>query len=359
MLKSMGPQQSFDIIVLGAGVVGLATALELSRRGAKVLLLERDRPLTQASSAAAGMLAVADPHNPGSLLPLSRYSASLYPAFLQRIQALSSLPVPIQTQRTLQTFDDGHQELLHEHSLDPRMLGIALLEAVHRSNITLRNHAEFRYVRELPRGEQAVLLNGERIHAKRFLLATGAWGLPEPMRSPLGYTQPNPIAPSKGQMLRVALPPSLLGLDTVHRRGSLYIVPRTQGPQAGSALLGATVEDAGFDTTVHAEDLAALRAQAAELLPAFAGESLSPTLESWAGLRPATADGLPLLGNLYPDGPLCALGAGRNGILLTPAIAAITADILEGKPAAVDLTPFAPQRLPLFKQSAAHAGLPK
>jgi glycine oxidase len=147
-------------------------------------------------------------------------------------------------------------------------------------------------------------------------------------------------------MLRVALPPSLAGLDTVHRRGSFYIVPRTQGPQAGTALLGATIEDAGFDTTVHEHDLLILRRQASELLPALADALTAPAAESWAGLRPATADGIPLLGELSTQGPIAALGPGRNGILLTPAIARVLADLIERKPSAVDLAPFSPQRFP-------------
>jgi glycine oxidase len=143
-------------------------------------------------------------------------------------------------------------------------------------------------------------------------------------------------------MLRVALPPSLRDLREVHRSEHIYIVPRTQGPQAGSALIGATVEDAGFDKTVYDADLKQLRAQAAEFLPALASEADAPTLEAWAGLRPATPDSLPILGNI--EGAILATGHFRNGILLAPATAVIVADLIEGKQPATNISAFAPQR---------------
>ena len=102
-------------------------------------------------------------------------------------------------------------------------------------------------------------------------------------------------------MLSVALPPSL-PLHLVVRTPDIYIVPRTSGPNAGRAIIGATIEDAGFDKTVHPSDIAHLRSLAAALLPPLAD---APQLEAWAGLRPATPDGLPLLGALpAPAQPL-------------------------------------------------------
>jgi glycine oxidase len=128
-------------------------------------------------------------------------------------------------------------------------------------------------------------------------------------------------------------------------------VPRTQGAQAGTALIGATVEDAGYDTHTRAHDLTHLRTLAAELVPALGSEARSPQIEAWAGIRPATADSLPLLGAHEPElrshdnaRELLATGHFRNGILLAPATAVVMADLLEGKQPSIDLRPFSPGR---------------
>src|ERR1700760_1210010 len=85
-----------EVVIVGGGLIGLSIAFELHHRGISATVLETGRSLAQASSAAAGMLAAEDPHNPPALRQLSRYSLSLYPQFLRRIEQLSGLPVPIQ-----------------------------------------------------------------------------------------------------------------------------------------------------------------------------------------------------------------------------------------------------------------------
>jgi glycine oxidase len=142
-------------------------------------------------------------------------------------------------------------------------------------------------------------------------------------------------------MLRVRIPAGLR-LEEVHRSEQVYIVPRTQGPQAGTALIGATVEDAGFDVSTTDKELAGLRRLAAALFPALASEVNAPMVEAWAGLRPGTADQLPFLGRAGDQ--IVAAGHFRNGILLAPATAVVIADIFEGKLPSVDLSPFHPSR---------------
>jgi glycine oxidase len=107
-------------------------------------------------------------------------------------------------------------------------------------------------------------------------------------------------------------------------------------------LIGATVEDAGFDVTTHAADLARLREWGAELVPELASTSSAPMVDTWAGLRPDTPDGLPMLGRL--GDVLVATGHFRNGILLAPATARIIGDLFEDKTPALSLEPFAPGR---------------
>src|SRR5258705_5406136 len=91
-----------DICIAGAGIIGLSLALELNHRGMAVTVLDRSSPLSEASTAAAGMLAANDPHTPPKLQPLADLSLLLYPEFLDRLRALSGIEVPFQTHATIQ-----------------------------------------------------------------------------------------------------------------------------------------------------------------------------------------------------------------------------------------------------------------
>jgi len=320
-----------DILIAGAGIIGLSLALELHARGAQVTVLERDTAMAQASTAAAGMLAAEDPYNPPAIAAFAKFSTKIYPELLARIESLSGLTVPFQTSTTVQYVDSGSSVLLDEHSLEPRQLAAVLLAAVRATSIDLREHTGDLEVADTP---DAVYIRdnaGTEFSAPQLVHCNGVW-----------FRGQNAVSPRKGQMLRVQLPSSL---TEVHRSEHIYIVPRTLGPQAGTALIGATLEDAGFDTYTHPADLANLRASAAELLPALASEADAPELEAWAGLRPYTRDSLPLLGALpFSPREFVATGHFRNGILLAPATARVMADLLESKSPAVDLTAFSPDR---------------
>jgi glycine oxidase len=340
MLGPTSPDRVPDIVVVGAGLIGLAIALELHDRGAAVTVVERGHCLTEASTAAAGMLAAADPYNHPELRQLSQLSAERYPAFLRRIEELSGIAVPFQTETAVQYLADGTKILLAEQSLDPRQLAAALLAAIKTTSIRLLEETRIAAVEEAHHGVNIRLTSGVPIAARAIVYAAGAW-TSEVMAGLHGDVVP--IAPRKGQMLRVRLPVTL-ALREVHRSERVYIVPRTLGPQEGTALIGATVEDAGFDTTVRAEDLGALRALAAELLPEFGSETGTPLVESWAGLRPVTPDSLPILGACTRSGQFIASGHYRNGILQAPATALIIADLLEEKDPTIDISALLPGR---------------
>lgn len=341
-----------DVCIAGAGVIGLSLALELTRRGARVTVLDRGPALAEASTAAAGMLAASDPFNPPQLQPLSDLSLSLYPAYLDHLANLSDLRVPFQTELTLQAthlpsvasiargdidiFLPSHNlagiplTLLDEVSLDPRQLAPALTKAAENTSINLLTGTAVLSV-ENADASITVITAADRIHATHFVDCTGAWAA----------TCPTAIAPRKGQMLSVALPESF-PLALVLRTEDIYIVPRTSGPNAGRAIIGSTVEDAGFDKSVQPADIARLHARAAHLLPALAH---APIVEQWAGFRSITADHLPILG-AHPSNPrhLFATGHFRNGILLAPATAHLLAEIILGDEPSLDLAPFAPDR---------------
>lgn len=330
----MKPVLTPDIVIAGAGTIGLSLALELQSRGASVAVFDITAATSGASTAAAGMLAAEDPHNPPELRQLSLFSLSLYDRFLERLTSLSGLAVPYQTRSTIQYLDDGSTQRLAEKSVDPRQLAAAALQALRRSNIPLIEHTGQPEISEHPNGISVHPRNGPIIEAKRLVHASGAWFSGRPA-----------ITPRKGQMLRVTVPRTV-DLHEVHRSSSIYVVPRSQGPQAGTALIGATEENAGFDTHVSQSDLDQLRHRATSLLPELGNVTAASQVEAWAGLRPAAADRLPLIGRLPASRhQWMAAGHFRNGILLAPATAVALADLLEDKVCDVNLSPFDPARL--------------
>lgn len=323
----------FDIAIAGAGIIGISLALELSARGASVAILDTASALGGASIAAAGMLAAADPHNPHALLNLSAYSLSLYDSFLARLNDLSGLQVPYQTNTAIQYQGDDTILTLPEKSIDPRQLAAAAREATLRSNISLFENCNRLDIGEDPSGVRVQPLHGPSLLARSLIHASGAWFGGSPA-----------IIPRKGQMLRVRIPVNL-ALHEVHRSSSVYIVPRTHGPQAGTALIGATEEDAGFDPDISQAALNKLRSRAAVLVPQLGSAEAAPQVEAWAGFRPATADGLPVIGRLSNAAhQWIAGGHFRNGILLAPGTAFALADLIENKTPAVDLSAFDPAR---------------
>ncbi len=334
-----------DFLIAGAGIVGLSLALELEAGGASVTVIDAGLALQQTSTAAAGMLAVNDPKNPPALEPLAALSASLYPAYLDRIAALSGTRVPFQTFTTIEAgsrieplpgieelvpqLDAGaHQfHLLQENSVDPRQLAPALLAAVRQTRITLLERTALQRITATATAVR-IQTNAAPLEAPYLIDCMGSWS-------------PAPVRPRKGQMLSVRMPASL-DLATVIRTPDVYIVPRTDGPNAGLAIIGATIEDAGFDLTVHALDILTLNARATKLLPVLAKAEF---VESWSGLRPGTADELPIL-DRAPRQPryLLATGHYRNGILLAPATAHVMAQLLFDETPAVDLAPYCATR---------------
>jgi glycine oxidase len=350
-----------DVCIAGAGIIGLSLALELHYRGVRVTVFDRATPLTEASTAAAGMLAAADPHTPPQLRPLAALSLHLYPTFLDRLRVLSGMIVPFQTSATLQALPphiaetknelnsedlarllptlapgDHHFVLLNEHSLDPRELAVAVLAAIRATTIDLRPYTPVLSAR--PRGNTIEIETPTgTFTANQFVDCTGAWA------SATSHLFNIQVTPKKGQMLAVSLPPAI-PLRLVVRTPDIYIVPRTSGPNAGRAIIGATIEDVGFDKIVHPSDISQLHSLASALLPSLA---TSQQLEAWAGLRPATIDGLPLLGALSTQpNHFIATGHYRDGILLAPATAHAMAQLLLNEAPSINLTPFSPARTP-------------
>ena len=337
-----------DVIIGGAGIIGVSIALELHRRGARVLLLDRGEPGCEASSAAAGMLSAADPETPGKLRALVRESASRFPEFFRKIEEASGSKTDFRRRGTIaleqhlpappeyrQLSADELRELepslkdagcvaffVQEDSVDPALLMRAALRAAENIGIELRSNVEAREMRSRA-AQVEVITSDESFVAKAAVNCQGAWS-------------GAPVKPRKGQMLY--LQPERSGiLEHVVRAPDAYIVPRS----TGKILVGATVEDTGFEKSVQPETIRALHQAACKYIPGLASAQISA---SWAGLRPGSPDDLPLLGRTNQPGVFIASGHFRNGILLAPVTALIIADLIAGKAPTIDISAFSPAR---------------
>lgn len=317
-----GRVKTQDVIVAGGGIIGLSLALELARSGHRVRVVEKERVMAEASWAAAGMLSAHPSEQLPELAPMAALSERLYPAYLCLVEELSGRQVPLRTRRAFVT--GGHAPLwIDEASLDPRDLCTALPLAARAAGVEIYEGEEMRAVVGNS-GSVAVQTSGGILHGDAFVNCCGAWA-------------PG-VQPYKGQMFSVRLPHSNGALDHVLRSPDVYIVPRGDG----RVIIGATVEQVGFDRAVQPSALERLRTLAAALWPPVAVAGIE---ESWSGLRPGTDDFLPVMGGLAE--PRCFIAGGhfRNGILLAPATALLMRQLLQGEAPAVSLQPFSPARL--------------
>ncbi len=374
-----------DVVIAGAGIIGLSAALELATHGLSVTVLEQGEAMRQASWAAAGMLAAGDPENPPQLAPLAEFSRSLYPAFLQSIEELSGHRVPLRTSVTLQGMDHlddvdhpdtaaglGPEALkalapglvagvwsflqLEEHSLDPRDLCQALPLAARAVGVKLHEHTTVLELGESGDGLKVATSDGS-FHARHYVHCGGAWSA-----SPQLGEDALPVAPRKGQIIAVTMPRGGPALRCVIRTPALYLVPRGDR----RIVVGATVEDAGFDRTVSGQATEALLAAAAAVWPPICRGLVS---DQWTGLRPATPDALPIISGLSSPVPASlsspvippvlsdlashkhearrwvATGHFRNGILLAPGTARVLRQLVCDQEPAVELGAFRAGRL--------------
>ena len=369
-----------DVVVVGGGCIGLATAWRTARAGLRVALVDPS-PGRGASWAAAGMLAPVTEVQAGeeALLGLNLISARRYPSFveeledeagttvgyracgtlfvaadggdravlgdLHRLQASLGLDVALLTGRECRALEPmlapgvrGGILAPGDHQVDSRRLTAALLTAARRSGVRIHQCAAAEVAVSEDRVLGVRLGDGERVSTPTVVLAAGCWssrlaGLP-PGAVPL-------VRPVKGQILRLRGPsdPPFLSrnLRGVAGGSQVYLVPRGDG----RIVLGATVEESGFDTAVTAGGAYTLLRDAHQLLPGVLELEL---VEIHAGLRPGSPDNAPLLGPSPLPGLVLATGHHRNGVLLAPATADAMAAYLATGQLDDDVAAFAPGR---------------
>jgi glycine oxidase len=372
----MSQQPAGDVVVVGGGVIGLAIAWRATGAGMTVTVVD-ETPGQGASWAAAGMLAPVTEVHYGErpLLGLNLAAAGRWPAFAAEVEEASGHPVGYRPGGTLAVARDADDNAALEdlyrfqlrcgleverlrsrecrqlepglapsirggvlaagdHQVDNRALVEALLTACRRAGVRLVQGRVAELAVDGDRVTGVVLAGGTRLPAGTVVLAAGCWsgGL-----GGLAAEALPPVRPVKGQLLYLRGPADEPLCSRNVRGLEVYVVPRGDG----RVVVGATVEEQGFDTRVTAGAVHDLLRAALELLPDTAELELTETV---VGLRPGSPDNAPMLGPAGPQGLVVATGHYRNGILLTPVTADAVAELLATGRVPDLIAPFAPGR---------------
>lgn len=382
----------FDVAVIGAGICGAACALELTQRGASVLLLDRGEVSGATTGLGEGNVLVSD-KRPGPELELALAGRALW----DELDARFPDAARVRRKGGLVVFDgEGAGEFAEriaahgvacevvddpravepalapglapavlvpgELQVDPRSLTRALAREAVRAGATVREHTEVVAVGggyasrtgtdgvRLGRGRGAsvTLAAGEPIAAAAVVLAAGPWSAALAASAGLHL----PVEPRKGQLVALAAPAGMIRrklyeasyMDTIESpdAGLQVAAVIEQTLASDEVLVGSSRERVGFDTAVDDAVNSAMRARAARFVPAVA---TLPQTRAWVGLRPWLADGLPAIGpsEHVPDLHVCT-GHEGAGVALGPISGRLVAQLIAGEKPAVDPTPFAPDR---------------
>jgi glycine oxidase len=353
------------VVIIGAGVAGLSIGWKLLEGGAEVLILERAQPARAATWAAAGMIAptAETAHANPDETQFARWSAELWPKFAAEIEEKSgrkigyrrdgalivaksedeARQIASQSNRKLLGVDEARakEPLLgddiagalwdsEEAQVDSRALGAALTSLFMRAGGKLStNEAAVRI--ETGDGWLGVTTSFTVHVADKVLVAAGAWSGGIEMDKPVLP----PVRPVKGEVLALVPPHGTLLPKQVVWGNGVYLVPRE-----GRLLIGATMEEVGFDTKLTDRAETWLTDRAVSLMPSLANWQID---EHWAGLRPAAPDGLPVLGETRVKNLFVASGQFRNGILFAPAVAETVSRLILGADVP-EIRAFSPRR---------------
>lgn len=370
--KDSPTEISYDVALIGGGVIGCAIAWRLAASGLQTVVIERNEPGMEASFAAGGMLAAQAESDPAAtLFPLALSSRNAYPKFVRDLEDTSSTSVGYRSEGTLvlslRPEDDEQLEsdyaaqteagleadlltdreildlepsitssvrfALHfpgDHQVDNRLLVRALEEAARKAGAEFRLGTEAFEVCARAGQVSSISTSSGSIRTKNAVIAAGCWSgkltLPSPLLSSAG------IVPVRGQMMAFSAPSSILKSVVYSARG--YVIPRS----TGVIIAGSTTERAGFTKATTEAGLTTIESAASEILPTL---SNLPIVERWAGLRPGTADDLPVLGeDPIIKGLYYATGHYRNGILLTPITAQVITELILNGRTSTDISSF-------------------
>jgi glycine oxidase len=378
-----------DVAIIGGGVIGLAVAHALAREKLSVTLVERGAVGREASWAAAGYLSFQGGSNrPGPRLELTRSSFLMYESWLEELAELTPADTGfwrcglLELCLTEAEAREGQERVTWQQSagyrvewLDeattrarhpylapalsvhgallfpevaqvrpPRLLK-ALTAGAHRLGVQIREHTPATGItRSGDRVTGVSLADGEHLDAPIVVNAAGSWA--SHVASEMAVM---PVKPVKGTVVLLGAPTPPLPELLVSSQGSLY--PRPDN----TLLLGATLEDAGFDKRVKLHALQTLVQQAITLLPSLEAASLAA---AWAGLRPSSHDNLPYLGPVPGlEGAYAATGHFRSGILLAPITGVLITDMIMQRPPTLPLAPYLVSRLAGVRDGHSEPGL--
>ncbi len=364
--------KTFDVAIAGGGLIGAAIAFECARAGLQVALFDRQKPGQESSWAAAGILSPA-PENAAmvSTVPLGRASLALYPEFVAAVEDLSGENVGYRPAGALESFfsHDAKVRLstvvaLHrglglraealsaqearelepalspeleaavlrpdEASVDNRALTHAVLLAAERARAQIFSGRTVHAIQQDGHRCSGLLVDHDKIMSRWTVIAAGCFSA-----GIQGVGTYAAVRPAKGQMLALRAPN--VKIDHVLWADHVYLVPRNDG----RIVAGATVEYVGFEKRVTAGGLQKILADALELAPALSNAQVE---ETWAGLRPDSADHLPIIGPTDIEGLLIASGHFRSGILLAPITAKLIREWIVNQTVSTDWSRFSPIR---------------
>jgi glycine oxidase len=371
----------YDAVVIGAGLIGLSCAWRAARRGLSVLVVDRaDAPGAETSAVAAGMLAPVTEADFGEepLLRVNLAGRERWPAFAAELEERSGLPTGFRESGALVVAADRDDaEELHrlhdfqvslgldvewlppgrcrrlEPGLSPRIAGgvlahgdghvdpRAVLRALAAAVDELALGVEVEAIEHQTGRVTGVRTSAGEIDCGAVVVAAGAWS---PALAPFG--EGPPVRPVKGQILELRVRGAMEEpLSRIVRTPRCYLVARGDG----RVVLGATVEEQGFDTTVTADGVYRLLEAAWEVLPEVGELEL---VEARAGLRPGTPDNGAIVGPGELDGLIWATGHWRNGVLLAPLTGDAVAELLAGGSLPGELAPLSPER---FARAGVHS----
>ncbi len=361
-----------DVVVIGGGAIGCASALRIAQAGFRTLLIERSSPGAEASTAAAGILAPPAEAGPGALYDLGVRSLAMYSSFVAELRGLAGLeaglhrcgsivvalddvslarlarehawrrdrgtPMELLDARKLHELEPalhpglaGGLLFADDAQVDTRLLMAALAAAVERAGVSVVT-GEVRRVIETGGKVHGVEIDGEFIGCARVVVAAGSWssgiqgaGLPE-----------GSIRPVRGQVVVLETRAPILSRMIFGPTG--YVVPRGDR----RVILGSTTEEVGFEKEVTVAGMRSILETAIGFAPRLAEQAI---VAQWSGLRPATRDLLPVIGRTSIEGLVVATGHYRHGILLAPVTAEIVRDLVTTDATVGAVASFSPARL--------------